>query len=170
MMDTVGLRDHAILRCRSSDTLRLRTYLDRAGLAAWTPSYHRRVRLFHRRRIEEIEEPALASYVFVAVFDIGAAHRVGLRAGCPAFRAMRHAGRYDTVWDRELEPLREWARTAEAESAEALPVGTRAVVTEGPLRDYIVDVIAANRGSNVVQELGSRLRISVPGWMLRKVG
>lgn len=97
-----------ILRCSSTDTLRVAKSLKDAGLEVWTPVERKRARMPKTRALTDRPAALMPSYVFGRVEHVDELLRLAVNPGRehPRFTVFRYQGGVPLIADDQLDALR----------------------------------------------------------------
>ena len=144
-MDTLDLGSWFILRMASSDTLRVKDALCKAGLNVWTPVEVRAKRKPRTRAIAEGSYALMPSYAFAHVQDLETIMRLAMmpRQDMPRFSVFLHQGGIPLISEEALGPLRQEERRClsvferakrKVTANPVFGIGQEVTVPEGPFQ------------------------------------
>jgi hypothetical protein len=159
----------AILRCYGPSTQRLAEALRDQDLVAWTPMIRRSVRLPRSKKREWRIEALLPSFVFVEWDHADNAFMKGLAGKVPPSTIFRFNGERVQVSTEELEGLEEAQRKGMMAQV-AWAEGTLVEVVSGLAAREQGHIVKKRSGNHyIVQLVPSRIKVIVPGFLLRPV-
>lgn len=167
------MNDWCILRCAASRTLPVAAALTAAGFQSWTPIETIDVRCERTRKRKRRQQPITPTFVFGAYEQLNDLRQMQISAtqgykvwdcearrlvsrGVPQFHLFRSGGKYPSISDLALEPLRRFElQRLPLVSPSKFEVGERVTLKGGGFEGLVVTIIGTK---------GRLLEVVFPGW------